>query len=775
MKALTPTARRAATGRLTLITRVAFVFVFALTPSLGATSLRAQGPAVRMETFRLRPNGRVQIENLRGSTRVETWEDQTVRIVAEKASPPGRALEPSELLLMSAQNTVMVECRQTGAPGRIDVTVYAPRGAQLHITGGAFPVEVSGSLASAVIATTNGAINYRIPVSEDAQLSMHSARGSVRSAISLNSSGRTGAQSLQGRLGNGSAPIILESQSGNITLTPGAPLPTIARAYDDRLNDRTSDAQAGNYPQEPRAVDPRSSSRRNSGSQQGASRQTQSRRNDAPVQDDGDPDDSSAAGSQNPANATSGTGSTGPGYGMGNAAVFAGTSRGVDSSSVTKRGPLNLPREEKSSSDGNSGLTVRIIPSNTALGPPRPSRGSVYDQNNQDDSAMTPGRPSQRSDSNRSGSGYDPAPSASSGGQPRPSSQYSRQPSIYDSRSSEPDPADTSAAGTGAGARRPNQPPVLRRDDAGEPDGAAGAGGTARENASDDEAIVLKSALVNLNVTVMNRSGAAFPDLKKEDFRVLENGQPQRVEFFAPATAPFNLVLLLDLSGSIQDKIDIVKSAALRFIDVLGPQDKVAVVTFTDQVRVMSQLTSDRETLRKRIKAIERPAGATTFYEAMWFSLTDTLRGLDGQRNAIVVMTDGVDSSLDRRDPYPTRVSFERLAHRLEEADCIVFPIYLDTEYEEVFERGQSSSEAYAIARDQLSRIADLTGGLLFKAEKASDLSGVYKQVAAAIRTVYSVGYYPANAERDGTFRRVKVSVDRPDAAVRTRKGYYAK
>jgi len=74
-----------------------------------------------------------------------------------------------------------------------------------------------------------------------------------------------------------------------------------------------------------------------------------------------------------------------------------------------------------------------------------------------------------------------------------------------------------------------------------------------------------------------------------------------------------------------------------------------------------------------------------------------------------------------------------------------------------------------------LSRVAELTGGQLFKAEKASDLSGIYKQVAAAIRTVYSVGYYPQNPDRDGTFRRVRVSVNRPDTAVKTRKGYYAK
>jgi len=286
---------------------------------------------------------------------------------------------------------------------------------------------------------------------------------------------------------------------------------------------------------------------------------------------------------------------------------------------------------------------------------------------------------------------------------------------------------------------------------------------------------VLKSALVNLNVSVTNRSGIALANLKKEEFEIAENGQPQRVEFFAPQTAPFNLVLVLDLSGSIKDKLDVVKAAAMRFVDVIGPQDKVAVVTFTQDIRVVSQLTADRNELKRRIKAIDTTIGGTSFYEAMWFTLADTLRGTRGQRNAIVVMTDGVDSSLDRYNPAPTRVNFDQLAHRLEESDVLVFPVYLDTEYEEVFERMNSTSESYAIARDQLQRISELTGGQMFRAEKVGDLSGVYKQVAAAIRTVYSVGYYPTNAEHDGTFRRVRVTVNRADAAVRTRKGYYAK
>src|SRR5262249_8179877 len=250
---------------------------------------------------------------------------------------------------------------------------------------------------------------------------------------------------------------------------------------------------------------------------------------------------------------------------------------------------------------------------------------------------------------------------------------------------------------------RATGPPVLQRG-GGDYSAASAANDpeTTRVHDHDSEAIMLKAALVNLNVSVTNRVGVALSNLKKEDFDVAENGEQQKIEFFQPSTAPFNLVLALDLSGSIKDKLDVIKSAALRFLDVVGPQDRVAIVTFTDQIRVVSQLTSDREELKRRIKLVDRSQGGTAFYEAMWFALVDTLRGTGGQRNAIVVMTDGVDSSLDRYNPMQTRVSFNQLARRLEESDVLTFPIYLDTEYEEVFERGNSTSEAYAIARDQL-------------------------------------------------------------------------
>jgi VWFA-related protein len=842
MNTSAPTQRRDCSHHVSLTLFFAIVF-------LASTSvLGAQGSSTRVESFSLQPGGEVRVENSRGSTRVDAWEGQTVRVTAEKKAGTPTALETGELVLMGTGNMVIIQCKQGSSTARIDLTLYVPRGSRLDVTGSSWPIEVSGSLASAIVETTSGNIAYRLPSLDDARVAMQSSQGVVKSTLALVDSERDGTHALRGRIGDGVADITLNTQSGNITLAPGTnsaalarnahttrtTVPAVQRSTDPRQSraadfdrpplqqtnktgDETPEDQPFNSdtvgsgatqssPRTPRGsnaaasgggsvvfagsdVGDQSTSRSETGK---LARNRQSRDSSSgnagmrtriipgaipstgntsgsiyPQPEDQDADtDVNASSKQSSGRQPSGNQSVpSSGASGGGTAVFAGSGVSDDDGFTAKRGPLERERKNKVMRGGDSGLRVRIIPANQALGGPATSDNSIFPQPDDPDDSRTSDQTQARS---RNSQASRTADDDQSNGVQNSRSAYNPQRGTTATSGAE-DSGEIASSNARSAA-----PPVLRRESP-EPStddttdarpAGGGAGG---------DAIVLKSALVNLNVSVTNRSGAAFGNLKKDDFRVSENGQAQKVEFFASTTAPFNLVLLLDLSGSIQDKLEVVKSAAVRFLEVIEPQDRVAVVTFTDQVRVVSQLTSNRTELKERIMAIRKPQGGTAFYEALWFSLVDTLRNSGGQRNAIVVMTDGVDSSLDRYNPAPTRVSFNQLARRLEESDTLVFPIYLDTEYEEVFERGNSTSEAYSIGRDQLDRIAEVSGARLFRAEKASDLAGVYKQVAAAIRTMYSVGYYPSNPEKDGTFRRVRVIVDKPDAAVRTRKGYYAK
>jgi VWFA-related protein len=752
MKSLAPTLRLNA-RRIRHGIRVALFLPFLMSSLLVPDALAAQGSSVRVETFAFKPNGTVRIDNSLGTTRVDVWEQTTVRVVAEKKSPPASPLGPSDLVLMGAGDNVVIECRQSAARSRIDLMVYVPVRSHLQLNGGSSPIEVSGPLSSAIVETTGGNINYQLPGGDDAKVVMNSAKGSVKSMVPLNVSERSGTRSLQGRTGSGTAPIFLSSQAGNITLTSGPPLSMTARATEQtpiKDNSQTLDG-AGDVGQgSPNSAGDRTSAGDSS-----------TRTSDTRHQRELEQNDDEWVRQQMPS-----SGASGANRNQGNWVDIGGTNRSDNSSLEQKSGPLHRPRQERNTSGGGSGFRVRIIPSTTPLGAREPD-SSIYDQpdngprNGNSQDRVSGGSTAGKGQTDSTGRSPNYEPNVVFDDRPRPKAGV---------------PQDEPPRHVSSARSRTADPPVLRRNndfysDAPETPNRAGNRGVDE----DSDSIKLNASLVNLNVVVRDRSGKAIPNLKQEDFQVTENGQPQTVEFFAPSTAPFNLVLLLDLSGSIQDKLDIIKAAALKFVDVVGGQDKIAVVTFTHDVKVISQLTANKDLVKKRIQSIDKAISGTAFYEAMWFALKDTLRGTEGQRNAIVVLTDGVDSSLDRYNPAPTRVTFDRLASRLEESDVMVFPIYLDTEYEEVFERQQSSTEAYAIARAQLERISEVTGGQVFPAEEAKDLAGIYKQVAAALRTVYSVGYYPTNSERDGTFRRVRVGVDRSDVAVRTRKGYFAK
>src|SRR5262249_9663183 len=147
------------------------------------------------------------------------------------------------------------------------------------------------------------------------------------------------------------------------------------------------------------------------------------------------------------------------------------------------------------------------------------------------------------------------------------------------------------------------------------------------------------------------------------------------------------------------------------------------------------------------------------FYEALWFTVSQVLKPVEGERNAIVLLSDGVDNSISVTYPIPSRVTFEQVLRKTQESGVLVFPIYLDTEFENV-QQEIESPESYVLARRQLSALAEATGGVYIKAERVENLEGVYEKICADLRTLYSVGYYPTNAAKDGTWRKIKVKVD---------------
>jgi Ca-activated chloride channel family protein len=291
-----------------------------------------------------------------------------------------------------------------------------------------------------------------------------------------------------------------------------------------------------------------------------------------------------------------------------------------------------------------------------------------------------------------------------------------------------------------------------------------------------EDVIKLEARLVNLNVKVTDVAGKTLPALRKEDFVVLEDDVRQDVSYFEPVTAPLHIVLLLDLSGSTERKIKVLKNAAQKFVDSLKPGDQIAVAAFTRRFYIISNFTTDHKLLNDRIGDIKNRHSGTAYYDAMWATL-DLLDEAKTTRKAIVVLTDGVDNSLSNPDSseYDPRHGFDELLARTIEADATIYPIYLDTEYETIGAGGRSGHEAYVTARKQLQALADQTGATMFKAERAEDLEGVYQQVASELHSLYSMAYAPKVVRKDGKWRKISIAIDLPGAKVRTKRGYFAK
>ena len=278
---------------------------------------------------------------------------------------------------------------------------------------------------------------------------------------------------------------------------------------------------------------------------------------------------------------------------------------------------------------------------------------------------------------------------------------------------------------------------------------------------------------MNLNVSVFNKS-RNLTTLEQKDFAIIDNGAQQEISFFASGESPFDLVLLLDLSGSTVKKIDLIRNSAKRFVDATRPEDRIAVVTFTAEVQTVAKFTNDREALKQSIDGIEKPVGGTNFWDALMFVLDHvTIQSrVERRRSAVVVMTDGVDNALPGVYGDGSKTTFDQLIENVRRLDTIVVPVYLDTEKEANL--SSTPLGAYSLAREQLAMLASESGNIVYRAAKLKDLDKAYAQVIRDLSTVYSIGYRPANRVLDGAWHAVTLRlIDYPDLEVRTRQGYY--
>ena len=307
-----------------------------------------------------------------------------------------------------------------------------------------------------------------------------------------------------------------------------------------------------------------------------------------------------------------------------------------------------------------------------------------------------------------------------------------------------------------------------------------------------DEVIKTDTSLVQLNVGVVDRQGRAITTLSRNDFVVYEDGVQRPIQSFEPTDAPFSLVMLLDMSGSTISFRQQIQSAALRFLDALAPNDRVAVVQFNGKgVKSLLGFSTDRSRTAYAI-TLATGAGSTPLYDALKYSLGELER--EGKRRkAIVVLTDGVDTGVKDVDratvqkapdgEVSTAIKPEassQLVSVLNNADrqgVTIFPLALPSGDPKRLPLPDPFITAmYTAARARLELLANRTGGHLHEVRRLDELAKIYPAIAAEMRSLYSIAYQPRNpSARDGKWREIRIEVARADLVARTKPGYYAR
>jgi len=307
------------------------------------------------------------------------------------------------------------------------------------------------------------------------------------------------------------------------------------------------------------------------------------------------------------------------------------------------------------------------------------------------------------------------------------------------------------------------------------------AAGTPAEAVTNDEitegdVIRVDSQLVTLNISVIDRgTNRGLLGLGQSDFKLFEDGQEQRIVQFESSSAPFDLMLLIDLSGSTREVVKLIRAAAIRFVEAARPADRIGVITFAGEPALVSSFTADRQLLRQRIETIDTARGDTKLYDAANFAMEEVLKESKKlRRSAIVLMSDGLDGTIPGvSGQQGSRQTYPETLRNIQEFDGVLYTLWLNTEYEAMSPL-DTQPEAFDAGHDRMKEMAGAGGGVFYEVERLTDLAGAYEQVVADLGTMYSLAYRPSNSTRDGRWRAIRIGVNRANAVPRGKRGYYA-
>jgi VWFA-related protein len=300
----------------------------------------------------------------------------------------------------------------------------------------------------------------------------------------------------------------------------------------------------------------------------------------------------------------------------------------------------------------------------------------------------------------------------------------------------------------------------------------------AQQRPQSSQTLQVQTSLVNVFTTVRDKHNGIISGLTKDDFKIYEDGQEQKVAYFAKEVdMPITLGMLIDTSGSMENLIDAEHDAATRFLKtVMRPKDEAMVISFDLDADLLADFTEDISVLDRAIRQTtintagglgpvtpgtipNNNVGGTILYDAIYLACHDQL-ATEAGRKAVVIITDAEDEG--------SKVSIKDAIEAAQRADAVIHVLLL-ADTGGFFARSMGYGGASAA-----QQMASDTGGRVIDVHNEKSLETAFDQISEELRSQYVLGYYPSNEKRDGTFRKIKVETTQPDTKILARKGYYA-
>ncbi|MEJ7625059.1 MAG: VWA domain-containing protein [Pyrinomonadaceae bacterium] len=247
------------------------------------------------------------------------------------------------------------------------------------------------------------------------------------------------------------------------------------------------------------------------------------------------------------------------------------------------------------------------------------------------------------------------------------------------------------------------------------------------------------SSVKTATVRVTDLANRSVAGLAAKDFEILENGITREIVSVTRSDAPFNLVLLLDVSGSIENYVNFVRKAARSFVDTVGERDRVAIVIFNEDVKKLSGFTTDKAKLSASLDTFDA-GGGTAYYDALAYTIADTLRPLKGERTAIVILTDGDDNR--------SFLAFDSLAGSIQESGALIYPLYVpsaliamaaqNTDIDPLRKKYMSLT---AKSEGEGDRLAKISGGVYYPITEITQIQRAYEDIVHQVRNAYDITY----------------------------------